>query len=71
MGFIKKQDDNLTIWQFDDNLQASIDQANMCEIVKLPYCHDKNKDDADSSSRGRTEKGLWLGCDWGDVRTKV
>ena len=59
MGFIKKQDDNLTIWQFDDNMQASIDQANMCEIVKLPYCHDKNKDDADSSSRGRT--GGWSG----------
>ena len=55
MGFIKKQDDNLTIWQFDDNMQASINQANVYENVKLPYCHDKNNDDADSSSRGRTD----------------
>ena len=42
MGFIKKQDDNMTIWQFDDTIQKSINQMIMIEIVKLPNCHDKN-----------------------------
>ncbi len=41
MGFIKKQDDNLTIWQFDKALQIAIFQDIMIEIVKLPNCHDK------------------------------
>ena len=39
MGFTKKQDDNMTIWQFDDNTQNAINQNVIAEIVKLPNCH--------------------------------
>ena len=42
MGFIKKQDDNMTIWQFDNVLQSVVNKAVTMEIVKLPNCHDKN-----------------------------
>ena len=52
----------MTIWQFDGTIQTTINQMIMIEIVKLPNCHVKICDDADSSSRGRTKEGM--GREW-------
>ena len=36
MDFIEKQDDNMTIWQFDSITQNITDQIIITHIVKLP-----------------------------------
>ena len=41
MDFIEKQDDNMTIWQFDSITQNITDQIIITHIVKLPNCHNK------------------------------
>ena len=59
----------MTIWQFDGTIQKTINQMIMIEIVKLPNCHVKICDDADSSSRGRTKEGMgraWVGYGYGN-----
>ena len=42
MDYTKKQDDNMTIWQFDKTTQDTVNKQITIEIVKLSNCHDEN-----------------------------